>query len=150
MCFHRPPLKKLCQEDRHNLAENTSLKQHFPEALKIVRWEIGQWIRPVIDEDTGKKSWTLWRAPWASPGPSDEEVAESLKAKVNVNALSATAHLPHPPCIPLLHLDATVGLPREGHEKGQQLRGVCGFPHFRCGAGALPDPRLPARRSTVG
>ena len=56
---------------------------------------------------------------------------------------------PHPLFIPHLHLDAIVGLPREGHEKGQQLRGVCGFPHFRCGAGALQDTRFPATSSTV-
>jgi hypothetical protein len=57
---------------------------------------------------------------------------------------------PPPPFIPHLLLDAIVGLPMEGHEKGQQFRGVCGFPHFRCGAGALQDPRLRTRRSTVG
>jgi hypothetical protein len=43
----------LCQEDLHNLAEEAPLKQHFPEALRIVRQEIGQLIKLVKDEDPG-------------------------------------------------------------------------------------------------
>ena len=46
----------LCQEDLHNLAEDAPLKQPFPEALRIVRQEIGQLIKLVKDEDTGEEA----------------------------------------------------------------------------------------------
>ena len=73
----------LCQEDSHNLAEEAPLKQHFPEALRIARQEIGQLIKLVKDADTREESWTLLRAPWTSPGPLDEQFTESPEVHVN-------------------------------------------------------------------
>ena len=96
MCFHRPPLKKLCQEDWANLAEDTSLKHHLLEALRIVRQEIGQLIKLVKVEDIVEESWTLLRAPWTRPGPWDEQFTES--PEVHVNALWATALQGDPFC----------------------------------------------------
>ena len=60
-----------------NLTEGEPLKQHFPEALRIVRQEIGQFIKLVRDDDTGEQSWTLVRAPWTPPGPLGEKFKDS-------------------------------------------------------------------------
>ena len=108
VCFHRPLLKKLCQEDAQNLAEDASLKQQFPEAMKIVRQEIGQLLRLVKDTDTGEESWTLERNPWAAPSPSDKKFTQS--PEVSVNALWARAH---PPTLlhPTLALGCNCGAP---------------------------------------
>ena len=120
---------------------------HLPQALSITRQEIGQLLRLVTEEDTGKRSWILLRAPWSLP--VDEPITQSNDNQVNVNALSATSH-PHLPRIPLLNVDAMVVLPREGHEKGQQLRGGLQVSTLPLWGRALPDPRvLPAIRSTV-
>ena len=62
------------------------------EAMTIIRREIKPLIKLVPDADTGKKTWTLSRAPWTPPGPLDEMCAGSLE--VNVKALSATEGMP--------------------------------------------------------
>ena len=92
MRFHGPPLKKLCQEGTHNLLEYAPMMGYLPEALSIVRQEIGQLIRLVKNEDTEEESWTLLRAPWTLPDPSEDKFTQSNE--VNVSALSATAHPP--------------------------------------------------------
>ena len=57
---------------------------------------------------------------------------------------------PHPLFIPHLHLDAIVGLPREGHEKGQQLRGSPGFHTSDVGQEHSKTPGSPREGRQLG
>ena len=86
--------------ETENLTEGTSLRHHLPEALRIARHEIGQLIRLVEDDDAGKESWTLVRAPWSDPGfvddrfPQSQDVCESaLTATLGSTSLEATFKL---------------------------------------------------------
>ena len=85
--LHRDPLKKLYQEECHKLNEGDSLKNHLREAWKIVREDIGQLLKFMWDEDTGKHLWKLVRAPWTPPSSLDEELLKLYKNKVSRNAL---------------------------------------------------------------
>ena len=57
---------------------------------------------------------------------------------------------PHPLFILHLHLDAIVGLPREGHEKGQQLRGSPGFHTSAVGQEHSKTPGSPHEGRQLG
>ena len=67
------PLLQEAQQELQNLAEDAPLKHHLPQALGLIRLEIGQLVRYIEDEDIGEGSWTMVRAPWTPPSSVDDE-----------------------------------------------------------------------------
>ena len=64
------------------------MQHHFAEALALVREDIGQLIKRLKDQDTGKEGWVLLRPPWTPSGPLDDaegalESPEAPRSKVD-------------------------------------------------------------------